>query len=174
MPRKEIDYSKTVIYKIVCNDLNVKDLYVGSTTDFRKRKTNHKSDCINEKKKSYSFQVYETIRKNGGWENWSMIEIEKYPCKDSNEKGARERYRYEQLKGNLNMCVPNRNMKQWENDNNDYRKEYIKKYEQTKERKESHKKYCQKKVLCECGSTIVKCQLPRHIKSNKHQNFINQ
>ena len=34
MPRKEIDYSKTVIYKIVCNDLNVKDVYVGHTTDF--------------------------------------------------------------------------------------------------------------------------------------------
>ena len=43
MPRKEIDYSKTVIYKIVCNDLNVKDVYVGHTTDFTKRKATHKS-----------------------------------------------------------------------------------------------------------------------------------
>ena len=25
MPRTAIDYSKTIIYKIVCNDLNVKD-----------------------------------------------------------------------------------------------------------------------------------------------------
>jgi hypothetical protein len=27
--------------------------------------------------------VYSTIRENGGWNNWSMVEIEKYPCKDA-------------------------------------------------------------------------------------------
>ena len=45
MPRTAVDYSKTIIYKIVCNDLNVKDIYVGSTTDFTKRKNKHKSCC---------------------------------------------------------------------------------------------------------------------------------
>ena len=39
MPRKAIDYSRTIIYKIVCNDLNVEECYVGSTTDFSKRKS---------------------------------------------------------------------------------------------------------------------------------------
>jgi hypothetical protein len=38
MPKTTIDYSKTVIYKIVCNDLDVKDIYIGSTTEFTKRK----------------------------------------------------------------------------------------------------------------------------------------
>ena len=38
MPRKETDYSKTVIYKIVCNDLTITDIYVGHTTDFVVRK----------------------------------------------------------------------------------------------------------------------------------------
>ena len=28
MPKKEIDYQNTIIYKIACNDLNVKDVYV--------------------------------------------------------------------------------------------------------------------------------------------------
>ena len=32
MPRKEIDYTKTNFYKIVCKDLSVKDCYVGHTT----------------------------------------------------------------------------------------------------------------------------------------------
>ena len=32
MPRKVVDYSKTVIYKIVCKDLNITELYVGHTT----------------------------------------------------------------------------------------------------------------------------------------------
>ena len=48
MPKKEINYQNTIIYKIVCNDLNVKDVYVGNTTDFTKRKWSHKSDCYND------------------------------------------------------------------------------------------------------------------------------
>jgi hypothetical protein len=32
------NYQNTVIYKIVCNDLSIKDLYVRHTTNFRKRK----------------------------------------------------------------------------------------------------------------------------------------
>jgi hypothetical protein len=38
MPRLPIDYSKSIIYKIVCKDLDVKDCYVGSTTNFTNRK----------------------------------------------------------------------------------------------------------------------------------------
>jgi hypothetical protein len=92
MPRLTIDYSKTVIYKIVCNDLNIIGCYVGHTTDFIRRKQSHKSHCTNEKdKKKYDFKVYKTIRENGGWDNYSMIEIEKYPCKDANEATAKER-----------------------------------------------------------------------------------
>ena len=52
MPRKIINYTNTIIYKIVCNDLNITDLYVGSTTDFTNRKYNHKSSCNNEKIKN--------------------------------------------------------------------------------------------------------------------------
>ena len=102
MPRKEIDYSKTVIYKIVCNDLNVKDVYVGHTTDFTKRKAQHKINCNNPDTKIYNLKVYQIIRDNEGWYNWSMIEIEKYPCLVNNEARARERYWYELLNGYQN------------------------------------------------------------------------
>ena len=70
MPKKEItDY---VIYKIICNDENIKDCYVGSTSNFKVRKNRHKNDCNNE---TNNFKVYETIRNNGGWTNWTMIPI---------------------------------------------------------------------------------------------------
>lgn len=98
MPRQEIDYFKTVIYKIVCRNLTIKDCYIGSTTDFRKRKYLHKCNC----KKNF-YKVYQFINLNGGWDNWDMIEIEKYPCMDSNEKRRRERYWMEELKAELNM-----------------------------------------------------------------------
>ena len=77
MPKTAIDYSQNVIYKIVCNDLNVKDCYVGHTIQFRERKASHKSKCNNEKNKLYNLNIYQIIRENGGWSNWSMIEIEK-------------------------------------------------------------------------------------------------
>ena len=47
MPKLPIDYSKTIIYKIVCNDTNITDCYVGHTTDFTRRKQLHKNDCNN-------------------------------------------------------------------------------------------------------------------------------
>ena len=76
MPRKDIDYSKCIIYKIVCNDFNIKDLYVGHTTDLVKRRSHHKCLCNSPDSKEYNFKVYKTIRDNGGWDNWSVIVIE--------------------------------------------------------------------------------------------------
>jgi hypothetical protein len=113
MPRKEIDYSKTVIYKIVCNDLNIIDCYVGSTTDFTKRKNNHKKCCHKEIAKGYNYTVYAFIRQNGGWDNWAMIEIEKYPCADGNEAKARERYWIEKLNAKLNKVIPGRSQQEY-------------------------------------------------------------
>ena len=97
MPRKEINYSNCIIYKIVCDDLNVKELYVGSTTDFTKRKSTCKKICNDENDKSYNNKLYKMIRENGGWDNWSLILIEKYPCNDNNEAKSRERYWLETL-----------------------------------------------------------------------------
>ena len=34
-----------VMYKIVCNDLNINDCYVGHTTNFNNRKSDHKYNC---------------------------------------------------------------------------------------------------------------------------------
>ncbi len=49
MPKTKIDYSKTIIYRIVCKDLSITECYVGHTTNFTKRKCQHKNDCNNEK-----------------------------------------------------------------------------------------------------------------------------
>ena len=56
MPKNDIDYLKTIIYKIVCKDLNITDFYVGHTTNFIKRKATHKTACnnINNKKELFT------------------------------------------------------------------------------------------------------------------------
>ena len=106
MPRQPINYQNTIIYKIVCNNLAITDCYVGHTTDFVMRRCRHKHAYhLDEHKQHY--KVYQMIRDNGGWDNWTMVEIEKYPCKDRNEAAARERYWYEQLNtAKMNMLKP--------------------------------------------------------------------
>ena len=55
MPKTLINYQDTIIYKICCNDLNVKYVYVEHTTNFIKRKAIHKSSCNNSGGKQYNF-----------------------------------------------------------------------------------------------------------------------
>jgi hypothetical protein len=76
MPKVPMNYQNTIIYKIVCNDLNIKDCYVGSTTDFIRRKHVHRNNAVNITPRSHLY-VYEFINKNGRWNNWEMIEVEK-------------------------------------------------------------------------------------------------
>jgi hypothetical protein len=75
MMTKEKKYTY-YFYKLVCNDINVKEFYVGSTRAWRERKRNHKSNCNNKNSPDFNNPKYKTIRANGGWENWKMLEIE--------------------------------------------------------------------------------------------------
>jgi len=97
MPKAPIDYKKTIIYKIVCNDLNIKDYFVGHTTNMTKRKSAHKSACNNEKDKKHNLKIYQIIRENGGWSNWNTLVVEEFPCKDKYEACKREREVFEEL-----------------------------------------------------------------------------
>jgi predicted GIY-YIG superfamily endonuclease len=199
MPKKNVDYSKTIIYKIVCNDLTIKDVYVGYTTDFTKRKWGHKTACNNVNNKSHNQKVYTKIRDENGWNNWSMIEIEKYICNNSNEARTRERYWYEQLNANLNSVNPIRSVKEYYETNIEDIKQYKKEYRisnidkiklQDKVYRESHKddtvKYSMKyreinndkirenknKIcMCYCGTTFTNANKGQHLKSNKHINL---
>jgi len=146
MPRTKINYNKTIIYKLVCNDLNIKDIYVGHTTDFTRRKREHHSICCNENNKNYNLNVYQIIRNNGGWNNWMMLEIEKFECNDANEARTRERYYIELLNANMNIKNPiisNNESKEYQKEWREQNKEYDKKYKEANKDKlkEQQKKY---------------------------------
>ena len=55
MPKTQMDFNKTQIYKIVCNDLDVKFTYVGHTTNITKRRYQHKFCCNTENDKAYNY-----------------------------------------------------------------------------------------------------------------------
>jgi hypothetical protein len=142
MPLKPIDYSKTIFYRIVCNDLNIKDCYIGHTTNFIKRKQCHKSECNNELSKLYNYKVYKFIRENGGWNNWSMIMIEQISCENFNEACKLERKFLEELNATLNNNIPSRTKKEYKEDNKDKIKEDNKQYRENN--KEQKKEYNEK------------------------------
>jgi hypothetical protein len=103
MVKRNIDYSKTIIYKLCCKDTTITDLYVGHTTNFELRQKSHKDACNNLKN---TLKIYTTIRENGGWNNWDMIQIEKYNCNNLIEAKIKEQYYYEELKATLNSIPP--------------------------------------------------------------------
>jgi hypothetical protein len=104
MPKLPTDYSKTIIYKLVHNeDYDNGNIYIGSTTDFIRRKNKHKSSCNCVTNKDHNDKKYQYIRNNGGWDCFNMIEIEKFPCNDGNEARAREEYWKCNFNSQLNM-----------------------------------------------------------------------
>jgi len=140
---KNIDYSKSVIYKLCCKDPSIEDFYVGSTTNFIKRKADHKSHCYNENSKKYKCYKYQFIRDNGGFNNWDMILIKYYPTDSKRNLEMEERRIIEELKPTLNKNIPTRDKKEW---SIEYRKEY---YENNKEiiaEKKKKKKKKKRKV----------------------------
>ena len=63
-----------VFYKLVCLTHDV-ELFVGSTCNWRGRKSKHKCEWNNPACKEYNTKKYQVIRENGGWDNFKMIQI---------------------------------------------------------------------------------------------------
>ena len=80
MPKSVIDYSNTIIYKIICKDPSITDLYIGHTTNFTQRKYYHKQTCGNINSTYYNLKLYKKIREHGNWSNWKMLIVSCYNC----------------------------------------------------------------------------------------------
>lgn len=146
MPKVNINYSKTLIYKIECNDTDKNIIYVGSTTNFKKRKYQHKTNC-ETKNKSYNFFIYQQIRDNGGWNNFTMSIVEEYKdCENRTQQFEREQYWYNIIKPTMNSQKPSITKeeqktycKEWINNNKEHYKELKKEYYETN--KDKYKEY---------------------------------
>ena len=166
------NYSKAVIYKIVCKDVSITNLYVGSTCEMRNRKCHHKRESNNSQRK-YQYKLYGMIEENGGWDNWDMIMIEQYPCENKLQKEKRERYWIEELKADLNTVVPTRSKEEWKTDNPEKVKlSNVKFYENHKEERRKkayeYKKSHRDRIQCECGASVTRNCYKRHLTSLKH------
>ena len=183
MPKMPINYNDTIIYKLCCNALNITDIYVGNTTDFRIRKSSHKSKCNNPNSVEYDFKLYKFIRENGGWDNWSMVLVEKYPCKDSMEARQRTRYWIENLHAQLNTKVPiiapvtREEKKQSLSYNTGYREpiEYVRQHNNFRYIScdpDARKAYLNTELDCICGTTYTPKHRKTHFLSFHHQLYL--
>ena len=160
-------YQNSIIYKLKHNeDYDDLNIYVGSTTNFKNRKNQHKSACFNNTKKDYYYKVYEFIRNNGNWDNWVMIPIENFPCNNKLELQIRERYHIDFLKPKLNCCIPTRTDKEYRDDNKEILNEKYKIFYNNN--KKRIKNYKAEKIVCDkCNSIITRSNLSQHQKTKK-------
>lgn len=91
-----------VMYKICPKDINLNYCYIGHTNNFLFRKQQHKLPCINDDHKKVHFKLYQAIRQNGGWDEWEMIELEKFSGKTKLEARMREQELIKEHNANLN------------------------------------------------------------------------
>ena len=123
------------VYKLCCLDPTITDIYVGSTRSFRQRKNQHKCNCNNENNKIYNFYVYQFIRDNGGWSNWTMISLYNGQFENKRELERKEREFIETLKSSLNKVIPTRTDKEYYLDNKEKIMEKHKKYKEENKEK---------------------------------------
>jgi len=149
-------YANSVVYKIVCLDPTVTDLYVGSTTNLIRRKCEHKTRCNSPNNPKSNYLVYRCIRQNGGFDNWQFIVIRRYNnIKTKEELLRKERKHIVKLKATLNKTTPLQNHAEYYVKNKEKIIEQVKEYrlenlEKITERKKEYYQKNKTEILKDC------------------------
>ena len=156
------------IYSLTCNNPNL--IYYGSTIrPLNERLSKHKYDFKN------NYCVSSKILFE--WGNVKINMIEEIEFEDKKELREREAYYIKNLKC-VNKEIPNRSKKEYYCDNRKKILTHCKEYNgKNKEKKKLYDKEYNKinknkkkqKFICGCGSNIIKADITRHKKTNKHQ-----
>ena len=147
--KRLIPYDYT-FYKIHKNGY---ENYIGSTVDYHKRKTEHKSDCNNKKSPKYNFPVYKYIRDNGGYNTFNHTILDTKFC----NKIDAEIYEGELMKIHKSTLNKQRNFT--DADKKEYKKDYNKEYQKN-----------EKKNECDVCNCFIKRNraMKNHILTKKH------
>ena len=170
MPRGKEDWSLGKIYKLISNNPDVKEVYYGSTCQrlLCSRMAIHRCAykrwlADKSKGRCTSFDLF----KKYGVEQFHIELVENYPCENGEQLHTRENI---YIRGNecVNKLSAIRTpeerkqyMKQYRIDNKEKMKQYNKQYQANNEQ-----------ITCECGCEIMRCNLNRHQKTDKHKSLI--
>lgn len=142
-----------IIYRITAGDYT----YIGSTKDFKQRKSQHKSACKIEES-----QAYKMIREQGGWDKCEMTPIEEYECEGQLQARMREEYWRREYNANMNL---RRSHRTEEERIEDCKKSFNTYIEANKEKIETINE-------CSCGGKYTHLHKARHEKSKRHQDYL--
>lgn len=191
-----VNYSNGKIYKIqkIGGD---SDIYIGSTTKqylsqrLDTHRGHYKAYQANKRGLTTSFNIFDKY----GIENCEIVLLEACECKSKDELLKRERHYIENNKC-VNKLLPGRTKKEYREStqcdsiyyqkNRERIKERVKQYaDNNKEKiKEANKCYREKnnekikahksqKCECICGGHYIHCHKARHLRTKKHQDYIN-
>jgi len=147
-------YNQSRIYKISCNLPSINQIYIGSTADFETRCISHRADCYNINSTNYSYKVYNYIRNNGGFGNFTIDVIEHYPCADKTALRIREQYWINEYKPTLNSI-----------------RAYMTKEEEKQYQKQYQKEYQKQITTClKCGKNHTIANTTHHRRTKYCQN----
>jgi hypothetical protein len=149
-------------YKI-CS-LDNKYIYIGSTTNFKKRIAEHKSNCNTPNSKKFNYKLYKTIREHNGFENFIFDIIESINTDDKLIVLKREQELMIKYNSNLN------NNRSFISDED--KKQYQKQYRIDNRHKILLKN--NEKYICACGREYTFTNRKRHTKSSQHKKFEEQ
>ena len=156
------------------DDVELRNVCIGSTTNFRNRKNEHKTICNCENHRNHNQKKYQYIRTNGGWDNWKMIWLEDYPCKSKKELVKREdevMLEYQNRINQIRAHNTDEDKKQWHINNRPKKKIENKRYYENNKEEINKKK--SEIIICNiCGSEVRKSDIARHQKSVKCQSHI--
>jgi hypothetical protein len=191
-----------IIYEITCIDKNIEYSYVGSTLNFRSRKSQHKHSLTMLNNPSFNLNIYKFIRENGGWDNFEMRPLEEFKCETNTQSKIREQYWIDLKQSNLNSRKAFNTSSQYYIDNRDkfldkatqYRNNnktiiaeaqheyyinnkdnllnYQHQYQINNKTKISERKA--RTYICECGKSLTISHKSGHNKTINHQKYINE
>jgi len=168
--------NKVYIYCIY-NNKYIKDFYIGSTKDYKKRMDTHKSSCNNPNSPQHDFKVYKFIRDNGGWSVWSKMIIATVDVEDKIQQKRIEQVYIDHLEPSLNdrrsHSTPEQlkeYQKEYQIQNKEKHNVYQKKYYH--KNKEKINENQNKKFNCICGGKYTNKHKATHQRTNIHQNYI--
>jgi len=161
------NYDFYMLYCLDCPD----KFYIGSSSNLEERMRLHESNCHNPNSYEYHKKAYQSIRENGGWDNWDYIIIHSEKNLTESEAKQHEQGFMDSWGATLNSksAFSNRKayLKKYREENRERIKEY---YQNNREELLAQRK---EKITCECGSIINRGDITKHRKTIKHQTFIN-
>jgi hypothetical protein len=162
-----VKYNLAKVYKIVDNTTD--NIYIGSTCEptLARRLAGHvsayKRYLLGKGHYITSFKILEN-------DDYDIVLMADTPCQRKDQLHHIESH-YIRNNDCVNKVIPNRTQQEYHRENKEHRNEISRKYHQNNKEK-LHVKKNQRNDCC-CGSTFSYACKARHIKTIKHQQYIN-